>query len=128
VNWTRQSAESTVRRIEGGTDGWVAVGDFVDDWRRSTPEERAAMIEAEPGSSTSTRRWVSLVAAAVDYLARTSDPRFDVPAWALSTDTVLDEPWFLLPGVSIRMHQLVDTPAAFKARNIFGGDRILSRV
>lgn len=125
---TAQSAASTIDRIMAGTDGWVAVGDFVDDWNRSTREERAAMIRQPPAVGRRTRRWASLLAAAVDYLARASEPRVDVPAWSLSPDTVLDEPWFLLPGTSLRMHQLVNTPAAFKSRNIFGGDRILSRV
>jgi hypothetical protein len=125
---TKQSAAATIERIASGADGWVAVGDFVDDWRRSTPAERIASVAAAPAAGPETRRWVALVAAAVDLLGRTSTPPLDVPDWALSPDTVLDEPWFLLPGTSLRMHQLVDTPAAFKSRNIFGGDRILSRV
>jgi len=41
---------------------------------------------------------------------------------------VLPRPRFLYPGWRLRMHQLVDTPAPFKRRNIYGGDRILSRV
>ena len=39
----------------------------------------------------------------------------------------VNEPWFLYPGWRLRAWQLVDTPAAFKSRNIFGGDRILAR-
>jgi hypothetical protein len=128
VTRTAQSASAAIDRIAAGTDGWVAMGDFVDDWNRSNPEERAAMIQQSPPVGPKTRRWVSLVAAAVDYLGRSSQPPVDVPGWALSPDTVLDEPWFLIPGTSLRMHQLVNTPAAFKSRNIFGGDRILSRV
>ena len=86
------------------------------------------MIRQPPAVARETRRWACLVAAAVDYLGRSSQPPVDVPKWALSPDTVLDEPWFLIPGTSLRMDQLVNTPAAFKTRNIFGGERILSRV
>ena len=40
----------------------------------------------------------------------------------------IPEPWFLYPGWRLRAMQLVDTPAPFKARNIFGGSGILDRV
>jgi hypothetical protein len=40
----------------------------------------------------------------------------------------LPEPWFLYPGWRLRAWQLFETPVAFRVRNIFGGDRILSRV
>ncbi|HEX5823210.1 MAG TPA: hypothetical protein VFY18_02015 [Candidatus Limnocylindrales bacterium] len=125
---TAQSAAATIARIESGTDGWVAIGDFVDSWDRATGAERADLVARAPRHGDGTRRWFALVAAAVDHLARTTEADMEVPPWVVSSATVLAEPWFLLPGTALRMHQLVDTPAAFKARNIFGGDRILSRV
>lgn len=124
---TAQSAAATIARIESGTDGWVAIGDFVDSWNRAARADRADLVAIAPRSRDGTRRWFALVAAAVDHLVRTSAPEIDLPPWVVSRATVLDEPWFLLPGTSLRMHQLVDTPAAFKSRNIFGGDRILDR-
>jgi hypothetical protein len=36
--------------------------------------------------------------------------------------------WFLYPGWRLRAWQLAETPVPFRMRNIFGGDRILSRV
>ena len=48
------------------------------------------------------------------------------PAWTSQPQYRLDEPWFLYPGWRLRAWQLVDTPVAFKTRNIFGGDRILA--
>jgi hypothetical protein len=106
------------------------MGDFVDGWAGSSSDERRAIIEAAPSDPDIDHapRWAALVAAGVDYLASTADPPIPTPAWAMSRRFVLDEPWFLLPGSALRMHQLVDTPAAFSVRNIFGGDRILSRV
>lgn len=73
-------------------------------------------------------RWAAFVAATVDQLAWESTPRIEPPAWVRDEAYMLQEPWFLLPGWMLRMHQLVDTPAAFKRRNIYGGDRIISRV
>ena len=88
-----QTAKTTFDRIRAGTAGWVAIGDFVDDWRRSG----------------------------------TSGPRIPTPSWAMSRRYVLAQPSFLLSGEALRMHQLVETPAASTVRNIFGGNRILSR-
>lgn len=124
----RQTAAVTIARIASGTSGWIALGDFVDDWRRSTASERPALIRDVPSwPEGESQRWAALVAAAVDALASASEPRVAVPDWVRSRRTVLSEPWFLTPGSAIRMHLLVDTPAPFSARNIFGGDRILSR-
>jgi hypothetical protein len=125
----RQTAAATIARIVDGTSGWIALGDFLDDWRRSTASQRTGMIGDAPAwPEGDAQRWAALVAAAVDALASASEPRLPVPDWVQSPRTVLPEPWFLTPGSAIRMHLLVDTPAPFSARNIFGGDRILSRV
>jgi len=40
----------------------------------------------------------------------------------------LAEPWYLYPGTRMRAWSEETTPAPFKMRNIFGGDRILDRV
>ena len=80
-----------------------------------------------PGSTAEERRWAALIAASVDQLAWEAEPHIVPPEWVDDEAYVLSEPWFLLPGWRLRMHQLVDTPAAFKRRNIYGGDRILSR-
>ena len=125
----RQTAAVTIDRIVGGVSGWIALGDFLDDWRRSTASQRTAMIGDAPSwPDGDAQRWAALVAAVVDALASAAEPRMTVPDWARSRRTILPEPWFLTPGSAIRMHLLVDTPAPFSARNIFGGDRILSRV
>jgi hypothetical protein len=125
-----ETASGALGRIRAGTTGWVAIGDFVDAWRRADPAERRAIVVTPPDDEdvAAEPRWAALIAASVDWLSATSDEPLPPPAWAMSRRFVLDEPWFLIPGLALRMHQLVDTPAAFKVRNIFGGDRILFRV
>ena len=124
-----QTGRQTLDRIRGGTLPWVAVGDFLDDWQRADRAQRGRMIEEPPGetSTTEEHRWAAFIAAAIDQLAWEAEPRIEPPPWVRDTRYVLPEPWFLLPGWRLRMHQLVDTPAAFKRRNIYGGDRIISR-
>jgi hypothetical protein len=50
------------------------------------------------------------------------------PDWTARGEYRLAEPWFLYPGWRLRAWQLFETPAPFRMRNIFGGDRILDRV
>jgi hypothetical protein len=125
-----QSARATMERIQHGDGPWIALGDFLDDWRRADRSERLVMIDEplEPTDSDAEHRWAAFIAAAVDQLAWESQPRIEPPDWVRDPRYVLAEPWFLVPGWRLRMHQLVDTPAAFKRRNIFGGDRVISRV
>jgi hypothetical protein len=125
-----QTARQTLVRIRAGVEPWLAIGDLLDDWRRADHVTRARIIEEPLDQATSDddQRWAVFIVAAVDQLAWESEPRIEPPAWVRDTRYVLSEPWFLLPGWRLRMHQLVDTPAAFKRRNIFGGDRIMSRV
>ncbi len=125
-----QTARQTLARVHSGVDAWIAIGDLLDDWRRADPSTRSRMIEEPMAEATSDDelRWAAFIAAAVDQLAWESQPRIEPPDWVRDARYILREPWFLLPGWRLRMHQLVDTPAAFKRRNIFGGDRIISRV
>lgn len=125
------SARQTLTRIVDGTAPWVAIGDFVDGWNRSDLRARDEMI-LEPLSAADSEellRWAALIASAVDWLAWNAEPeRVTPPAWMYGDEYILPPPWFLYPGWRLRMHQLVDTPSPFKRRNIYGGDRTLSRV
>lgn len=44
--WQRQTIGETYRRIcRAPSFPWLAIGDFLDDWRRSAPEDRLALVE-----------------------------------------------------------------------------------
>jgi hypothetical protein len=129
-SYVPQSAHETLERIQFRTEPFVAIGDLIDDWHRVDDARRRQMIAQPLGSTRTTEelRWAAFIAATVDQLAWQADPRIPPPAWVDDARFVLAQPWFLLPGWRLRMHQLVDTPAAFKRRNIYGGDRIIARV
>ena len=121
-----QTAADAVRLVADGVDPWLAVGQFLDDWRRRAPPDRGALVaESPPGVTGDALRWAALVAAAVEWLCAADGVPF--PTWTGRRVYRLREPWFLYPGWRLRAWQLIDTPAPFKARNIFGGDRILAR-
>lgn len=127
----RYTAAETLDRIRAGTTPWVAIGDFLDDWRRSPPLHRLDLAmdspePAEPGGEL--HRWSALLAAIVDWLCWNEEPRVEPPSWVTDPSTRLAKPWFLYSGWQLRAWQLATTPAPFKMRNMFGGDRITARV
>jgi hypothetical protein len=122
-----QTATATLQRIDDGTDPWVALGDFLDDWRRTPSTERPGLVTAplQPVSEPNAR-WAALISGAVEWLCAQDGLEF--PSWTGRPEYRLPEPWFLYPGGRLRAWQLFETPVAFRVRNIFGGDRILDRV
>ncbi|MBI3977899.1 MAG: hypothetical protein HY331_06915 [Chloroflexi bacterium] len=122
-----QTAAESLRIIAGGADPWLAIGQFLDDWRRTSPAERPRLFgEPLPDVPSEHLRWAALLAAAVDCLS--AQEGLPAPSWTSRPEYRLPEPWFLYPGWRLRAWQLAETPVPFRMRNIFGGDRILARV
>jgi hypothetical protein len=128
--WQRQTIAATFARIQQQPDQpWVALGDFIDDWQRSALEDRLMLVAegiAEEDSTGDLHRWAALCAAVVEWLCWQDGLPF--PAWTSDDRFRLAEPWFLYPGTALRAWQIATTPVPFRMRNIFGGDRIVSRV
>ncbi len=126
--WHRQTIKETFDRICNGESPWVAIGDFLDDWRRSSVEHRYELVEAPiaPAPTPEMDRWAAFCAAMVDWLCWQDG--LPSPSWVAQESYKLPEPWFLYEGKRLRAWQLVATSAPFKMRNIYGGDRILERV
>lgn len=84
-------------------------------------------LHLRDAGGTGARRHVRhRVAAVVEQLCVIDG--LDPPAWVGRAECRLPEPWFVVPGLSLRAWLLVSTPVPFKRRNIFGGDRLLTRV
>ena len=128
--WVPQTMAQTFARIvREPAHPWLSLGDFLDDWRRVAPEARSALVRApiQPcGSELALLRWAAFCAATAEWLCWLDGLPF--PPWTASNEYRLAEPWFLYPGHLLRPWQLATTPAPFKLRNIFGGDRMLDRV
>ena len=124
-----QTIAETFERIQQGTDPWVAIGDFLDDWRRAPRQARLALVEKPvlaPVDNIEQQKWAAFCAATMEWLCWNDGLPF--PAWTANDAYMLSEPWFLYPGWRLRAWQLATTPAPFKMRNIFGGDHMLDRV
>jgi hypothetical protein len=124
-----QTAAEAFTEILKGEAPQLVVGNFLDDWRRTSMAEREALVITpitSPRNAEETR-WAAFFAAMIDQLCKNDEVIFPDPTWINDPRFVLSEPWFMTKGSSLRAWQLFTTPVAFKMRNIFGGDNLLSR-
>ncbi len=118
------------RAIEEGRDPpFEAIGDFLDDFRHRavSPAERRRMIEDEPywlaqeHGAECNAYW----AAMAESLCR--ETGLPAPAWTESPRCFLPHPWFAGGLESLKAVLLVESPAAFRRRNLFVSANALSR-
>jgi hypothetical protein len=117
------TAAELLAAARGAGEGFQGpVNEFVDEFRRVSPEARQAMI-ADPLSGPGALE--GLVAAVASALCReTGTP---VPAWV--GETYSPDPFFAFPARSfeLRFRLLLEAPAAFRIRNVFVPESYLTR-
>lgn len=116
-------AEAWSHVVDGSSTPRVALGNFLDDWRRLPDALQRAALIREPiprAPDLERHRWDCFVAATVEYLAVRD--RVATPDWVFWDAWTLERPWFLFPYWKLRAWQLVVTPPPWKRRRIFGGD------
>lgn len=116
------TAAELVVLCRAGGHWQLHVNQFVDDFRRCTPADRAA-TSVEPPSKFD--RYAGLVAAIVSSLSR--EVGQPVPVWVQETGS--PEPFFAFParGFALRLRLMVESPPAFRIRNVFVPSDYLSR-
>ncbi|MEO7018908.1 MAG: hypothetical protein ABI234_02000 [Ktedonobacteraceae bacterium] len=128
-HWQRYNVTESFQRIKHGENPWVALGDFLDDWRRTQQEDRFALV-AQPLTDAATpdeQRWAALFAATVEQLC--VQEQLPVPGWAIAPHYSLQEPWYPEARTeNLRRLLKETTPEIFKKHNVFGGEDILSRI
>ena len=109
-------------------DFTLAFGQFLDDFRFASDEEKYNLIANEPTCEGVDRVILCHAAAAVNKLA--NDSNIDVPLWVYDQAYIMPEPYYAQNTQNIDFQKyLVETsPPEYAARNVFFGDNVLMRV
>jgi hypothetical protein len=110
-----------------GDDFDRGLANFLDDFY-AAPTAVALSIEPvllAPTAGELGRVRDAYLAATAEKLA--CDYKFPVPEWTGSEDRKLHHPWFASSLASLRTVLLLESPAAFRSRNIFISENALLR-
>jgi hypothetical protein len=70
-------------------------------------------------------RWDAFLAATAEMLAAAHG--FESPDWSWQERRKLRRPWFAIPWAGLRAVLLLESPAAFRSRNLFVSANALTR-
>jgi hypothetical protein len=119
-----QVAESALR----GESFDLCLRNFLDEFyfapkQDALDPEPAPLREALPEKGAV---YDAYLAATAEALATHAE--LNTPSWAYAESRKLRHPWFALNFASLRALLLVESPAAFRSRNLFVSENALSRV
>lgn len=117
------TARDLVRACEAAGAGWqIHVSEYVDAYRRASAAERSALVGSGPEVCG---RFEGLVSALVSALCR--EAGVEAPAWVQRIAS--PEPFFAFPakGFALRLRLMLESPPAFRVRNVFVPENYLSR-
>lgn len=119
----------SIEKIQQGTDFYLALGDFLDEFYRSKKSERQKMINAEPAELANVpREYLALFAATAHKLA--NDYGLQVPQWVMKLKyRMRDKPFFDCGAQGdLRLLFMYKSPLEFKHKNLFVDENFLVRV
>jgi hypothetical protein len=104
-----------------------SLADFLDEFYAAPTAKALAdvpmLLAPESGKSGSVQD--AYLAATAEELARAHE--LSVPAWTVADARKLHQPWFASPLAALRAVLLLESPAAFRARNLFVSQNALTR-
>jgi hypothetical protein len=106
----------------------LSLAEFLDDFRAAPSGEalNATPSLLAPRFGELGRVQDAYLAATVEELAR--EFALPVPAWTDGEERRLRRPWFASPLAALRAILLLESPAGFRARNLFVSENALTRV
>jgi hypothetical protein len=122
-----RSIAEVARLVAAGDSFDRCLANFLDEFRAAPSEamlaeepQRLAAAENELGATQD-----AYLAAAVEELAR--EMTLTCPSWTSDPTRALRQPWFASNMASLRAVLLHESPASFRARNLFVSRNALSR-
>jgi hypothetical protein len=101
----------------------ASLAEFLDEFY-ATPQAHALLATPRllaPGLGEAGRVADAYLAATAEHLATVR--RFPVPAWTASDARALHRPWFASPLAALRTVLILESPVAFRSRNLFISER-----
>lgn len=123
------TVSKSIERINNGTDFYISLGDFLDEFYRSDNKIRQKMIDNEPLAFDNVKKeYFALFAASSHKLA--NDYGLQVPAWVMHKKyRMLDRPYFDCNAKgNLRLLFMYKSPLEFKHKNLFVDENFLVRV
>ena len=109
------------RICRDGTESWkIHLMNFVDEFRRS----KDGRLIVLPPDSSCPQQIQALIAATVEELCR--EINIASPEWVHKVK-FLERPWFVSGMESLKASALIESPLAFRAKNIFVQQNFLER-
>lgn len=112
--------------INSADDFSYAIRDFVDRFNENPSFE---LIEKEPELLKSVLEDSGVadawLAATAEFLAKKH--AIKLPLWTYNNARALEKPWFAAKSVKLKTVLLQESPAAFRVRNLFVSENVLSR-
>jgi hypothetical protein len=103
------------------------LANFLDDFYASPTASALAPVPAllTPQNGEEGRIQDAYLAATAETLAQRHD--LPLPSWTRSENRQLHRPWFASTLASLRAVLILESPAAFRSRNLFVSENALSR-
>jgi hypothetical protein len=124
---TPSSLGQLAEQARGGLDFGYLLGDFLDAFYHCPlPEslvEEPALLSDQPSANG---LYDAYLAAVAESLALRQG--WPVPGWAFEASRYLHRPYFNVRAAAFRATLLLESPPAFRARNLFVTANALSRV
>jgi hypothetical protein len=124
----RPKTLAEVARLARGGDSFDrCVANFLDEFKLA-PSAQALWPEPEllaPTLGDRGRVQDAYLAAVAEHLACAQG--FPVPEWAAADERKLHRPWFASGLAALRAVLLLESPAAFRSRNLFVSENALTR-
>jgi hypothetical protein len=124
------SLKQLIDRTKNGEDFYLLLGDFLDEFYRSSQSDQQVMINDGPllSESSVAREWLGFAASTAHKLA--NDYGLVVPTWVFDKRCYLyDRPYFGGKATgTLRLLFMYTSPTEFKHRNLFVDENVLVRI